>query len=314
MIFYLSTRGETMRIDQLLYITEIAKTGSIANTSERLYVSSPTISQAIRSLEEELGAKIFERSRTGLEPTDTGKKIIIIAQEIINRIEDLKNEAKSDSAEIEGHLTISAVSSFCKGIIPKTCAEVKAKFPKITLEVNENKANQVRKDVLNGNADLGINFYPSSTLEENQLFSTTHLIDSQVMVCFRKDSELASLKNIYFDDVTKHPIVLSYKTNDTIKYYSKVFGKNRKLNTFIQSQNSDTKKYFISQGTAISLETDLTFKSDPFYQSEDIVVKPILGIESTLSYYCIRLKNQHYSAAGQEFLKELRVQANKFKE
>ncbi|MFF5400583.1 LysR family transcriptional regulator [Peribacillus butanolivorans] len=303
-----------MRIDQLLYITEIAKTGSIANTAERLYVSSPTISQAIRSLEEELGAKIFERSRTGLEPTATGKKIIIIAQEIINRIEDLKNAAKSDSAEIEGHLTISAVSSFCKEIIPKTCAVIKAKFPKITLEINENKANKVRKDVLNGNADFGINFYPLSTQEENQLFTTTHLIDSPMRVCFRKDSELASLNKISIDDVIKHPIVVSYKVNDTVKYYNQVFGEKRKLKTFIQSQNSDTKKYFITQGLAIAIETDLTLKSDPFYQSDDIITKPIFGIEPKLSFYCLRLKNQHFSAASQKFLKELRVQANKFKE
>ena len=86
-----------MRIEQFLYITEVSKTGSIAKTSERLYVSSPGISLAISNLEEELGVKIFERSRTGLEPTETGKNLIIIAQEILYHIEKFKQKAKSDS-------------------------------------------------------------------------------------------------------------------------------------------------------------------------------------------------------------------------
>lgn len=309
------SRGEIMRIDQLLFITDIARTGSIANTSERLYVSSSAISQAIRNLEEELGVKIFERSRTGLEPTCAGRKIIIKAQEIINRIEDLKNEAKLDSSEIKGHLTISAVSSFCKSIIPKTCAEIKAKFPRITFEINEKDPHQVKKDVLKGNVDFGINFYTFSTLEDNQLLTTTHLLDTPMMVCFRKDSDLARIKNITIDDVIKHPIALSFIDNkDKIKYYAPIFGENRKFKTIIQSQNSDIRKYFISQGIAAGFETKLTLESDPFYHRDDFIIKPILGIDTTLSYYCILLKNQHFSAAGQEFLKELCTQSNRFKD
>ncbi|MCM2534262.1 LysR family transcriptional regulator [Neobacillus pocheonensis] len=120
-----------------MFITEIAKTGSIVNTSDRLFVSSPAISLAISSLEEELGVKIFERSRNGLEPTEIGKKLIIAAQEILNQIEKFKQEAKSDSSEIEETLSISAVQSLCRSIIPKTSAVLKAKFPKITLQIKE---------------------------------------------------------------------------------------------------------------------------------------------------------------------------------
>lgn len=314
MDFYQCTRGETMRIDQLIFITDIARTGSIANTSERLYVSSSAISQAIRQLEEELGVKIFERSRTGLEPTRTGQKIIIKAQKIINGIEDLKNEAKSDFAELEGHLTISAVSSFCKIIIPKTCAEIKAKFPRITFEINEKNPHQVKKDVLRGNASFGINFYTYSTLEDNQLLTTTHLLDTPMMVCFRKDSELARINNISIDDIIKHPIAVSFTDNkDKNKYYAPIFGKNRELKTIIQSQNSDTRKYFISQGIAVGIETRLTLESDSFFHHEDFIIKPIFGINTILSYYCIRLKNQHFTAAAREFMKELCTQANRFK-
>lgn len=303
-----------MRIEQLIYITEIAKTGSIANTSERLYVSSPGISLAISSLEEEIGVKIFERSRTGLVPTELGKKLIIKAQEILNSIEEFKLEAKSESSEIEGQISISAVTSLCKGIIPKTSAELKAKFPGITLEIKETGPSQVRKDVLNGKADIGLIFNPFPSGEENQLLISTHLIDSTMMICFRKDSTLAKLEQINIEDIIKYPIALSYKNNNgKDKYFSQVFGEYGKFNIQIQSQNSDTRKYFIEEGLAIGFETELTAKIDPFYQRDDIIVKPVLGLDSKMSYYCIRLKNQHFSAAAKAFMKELYAQVNSFK-
>ena len=167
-----------MRIEQFLYITEIAKTGSIATAAERLYVSSPGISLAISSLEEELGIKIFERSRTGLEPTETGKKLIIKAQEILNCIEEFKQEAKGDSTDIEGHLSISADPAICRSIIPKTSADLNAKFPGITLQIKESSSPQVRKDVLNGEADIGLVFNLPFFYEENQLLTSTQIIDS----------------------------------------------------------------------------------------------------------------------------------------
>ncbi|UPM55221.1 LysR family transcriptional regulator [Gottfriedia acidiceleris] len=303
-----------MRIEQLLYITEIAKTGSIANTSERLYVSSPGISLAISGLEEELGVKIFERYRTGLEPTEIGKRLIIKAQRILNSIEEFKLEAKSDSSDIEGLISISAVTSLCKGIIPKASAKLKSKFPGITLEIKETGPSQVRKDVLNGKADIGLTFNPFPSGKENQMLISTHLLDSRMMICFRKDSNLAKLNQINIEDILKQPLALSFKnSNGKDKYFSQLFGEHDNFNIQIQSQNSDTRKYFIAEGLAVSFEPELTAKFDPFYRREDIIVKPVLGLDSKMSYYCIRLKNQHYSAASQAFMKELNLQVNSLK-
>lgn len=303
-----------MRIEQLIYITEIAKTGSIANTAERLFVSSPGISLAISSLEEELGVKIFERSRTGLEPTELGKKLIAHAQEILNHIEEFKNEAKCDSSEFEGQLSISTVPGICRTLIPKTLAAITTKFPKVHLHVKEAHLMQVRKDVLNGDVDIGVIYSFPSSHEENKLLTTTHITDSSMMVCFRKDSELASKEIIYMEDLYNYPIVASTNLSDTKKFYSYLFGEFHKINFSVQSQNYETKKHFISQGMALGFETRLTTKTDPFFQREDIICKPLITKEPVVSYFCIKLKNQYASVPGKEFLKELQAQANQYKE
>lgn len=310
------TGGESLRIEQFLYITEIAKSGSIATTAERLYLSSPSISLAITSLEEELGVKIFERSRTGLEPTETGKKLILKAQEILNSIEEFKQESKVNSSQIAGFLTISADPAISRSLIPKTLAELKAKFPGINIEIKESSSSQVRKNVLNGDADIGLICYPSGLREENQLLITTHIMDNPWMLCFRKDSELASKDILTIEDIHQYPFAANLSDYERRKFHSLVFGENSNvnLNFQVQSQNSETKKYFISQGLSIGFECSLTIKSDPFYRREDIIVKPVLGINNNFSYYGIRLKSKFLSAAAKEFLKELKIQANYFKD
>lgn len=299
-----------MRIEQFLYITEVSKTGSIAKTSERLFVSSPGISLAISNLEEELGVKIFERSRHGLEPTETGKKLIFIAQEILNQIEKFKQNAKCSSSEIEGNLSISAVPGICRSLIPITSAAFSTKFPKVALDIKESSPSKVRKDVLSGDADIGLTF----SVEENQLLSTTHIVDSSIMACIRKGSELANKEILTIEEIAKYPIVFSLDKSETTKFRSQMFGKYTDIIPLIQSQNFETKKYFISQGLAIGIDSALTTNSNSFYQHEDIIIKPVQGIEFKVPYYCIQLKNNHFSIASKEFLKELHVQATKFKE
>ena len=61
-----------MRLEQLYYIVEIADTGSFTASSERLFVSQPSISQSVNALEKELDVTIFKRSRSGAIPTEAG--------------------------------------------------------------------------------------------------------------------------------------------------------------------------------------------------------------------------------------------------
>ena len=63
-----------MRIEQLIYLIEISKCGSISSAAEQLHISQPGISQAINSLEEEMDTKLFHRSKKiGTQPTEDGK-------------------------------------------------------------------------------------------------------------------------------------------------------------------------------------------------------------------------------------------------
>lgn len=100
-----------MKIEQLEYITEVAKSGSLSLAARKLYITQSAISQSITSLEAELGVKIFRRSRIGTTPTDTGKKIIKKALETLEKLDELKMETDLNLNLVDGNLRIGTIPS-----------------------------------------------------------------------------------------------------------------------------------------------------------------------------------------------------------
>ena len=88
-----------MNIEQMKYVIEIAKEGSISKAAKKLHLSASAISQSIAQLEEELAIPIFERSQKGMEPTKEGRLIISKSFEIVQKVLELENELESQKME-----------------------------------------------------------------------------------------------------------------------------------------------------------------------------------------------------------------------
>ena len=69
-----------MNITELRYLVAIMKWGSVSAAAKQLYAAQPNVSKALKNLEEEYGVRIFERSSTGMIPTEQGKRFIAQAQ------------------------------------------------------------------------------------------------------------------------------------------------------------------------------------------------------------------------------------------
>lgn len=85
-----------MTIQQLQYVSEIARTGSVSKAAKNLYLSQPNISNAVKKLEVELGITIFERTPMGMSLTPAGRKLVQKASSIIKDIEDITNTVQQE--------------------------------------------------------------------------------------------------------------------------------------------------------------------------------------------------------------------------
>lgn len=290
-----------MRIEQLLYIIEINQTGSISLAAEKLHVSQPNISQAIVSLEEELGVKLFKRSRFGAVPTEDGKLIISKAEEIINKVEELRETADFQSNQLSGFLSIASVPSLCLSVLPSTLAIFKAKHAGVELEMLELDYPQIKQEVQSGKVDIGLIAVSRNYEETNKKLITETLMDSRVMACVGKNSPLAHRKSISLEELVHQPILLNSE------YLISKLKKYGEPNILFKLGNSEAAKRVIAEGIAIGFYTEIGLKYDPYVQTGSIVALEITGEDMDISFCSLRLKNRHQSLPCKEFTKELKT-------
>lgn len=134
-----------MELRQLKYFVTVAETKGLTAAVETLFIAQPALSQSIKQLEEELGIKLFNRSRKGMELTSAGSAFLVHANSILLQVvrarESLENVDKNPS----GSVSIAMPSSVNHVLSAQLFKSVHERYPKITLNLEEVLAFDIRK-------------------------------------------------------------------------------------------------------------------------------------------------------------------------
>lgn len=291
-----------MRIEQLQYMIEVAQAGSISLAADKLHVSQPNISHAIASLEKEIGAIIFKRTRSGTVPTDVGKTIIDQAYQILGLIEELKETAKSHSSLIQEKLTIGAISGISTSFLPKTLSSFNSKYPNVDLEVMESHSGEIEEGVIAGNLDLGLVGIPG--VYEFKHLHAHKFMECHILACVGASSPLANKERVSFFDIVKYPII---GTSDHMRNELKKYGNATEL---FHSTRTEAAKRVIAEGMATSFYLDISLKIDPYVTTGQIIPIPVKE-EPKVDLYWLHAKRK-LSAASEAFIKELLLQVSHY--
>ncbi|MCR4760164.1 MAG: LysR family transcriptional regulator [Oscillospiraceae bacterium] len=154
-----------MTTQQLTYVIAVAECQSISKAAEKLFVTQPSLSQYIHSLEKQLGVKLFDRSVSPIRPTDAGALYIEWARKLL-AMEESMNNALSDLMGLEkGTVRIGASSFRVRCLLARSIAAFHAKYPNIHLSIREADMKQLRDQIIAGEIDFAIG---SGAFEEKQ--------------------------------------------------------------------------------------------------------------------------------------------------
>ncbi|SIT92979.1 LysR family transcriptional regulator [Edaphobacillus lindanitolerans] len=128
-----------MDIRQLRYFIAIVEEGKISAAAKRLHMSQPPLSQQLKSMEEELGSKLVERSGKFLEVTEAGKALYKNALQIVQLMEETKTEVMDVSKGVHGKLAIG-VNTFSVAGLPRILEQFQERFPNITYKIQQNES------------------------------------------------------------------------------------------------------------------------------------------------------------------------------
>lgn len=144
-----------MTIQQLIYVIEIEKNRSFNQAAQVLYISQPTLSKAVSSLEDELGISIFVRSHKGVELTSEGERFLIYAKSIVQQFKEIK---RIKFCEKKNPITLHIAtihSTFVNEAFIKICRMYRDQ-PIQSFSMNNMSTPEVIQNVAAGKSDFGI--------------------------------------------------------------------------------------------------------------------------------------------------------------
>ena len=161
-----------MTITQLKYALSVAEYQNFTIAAEHSFVTQPTLSMQIQKLEDELGVKIFNRSKKPIELTEIGRKIVEQAKVIVdesNRILDIVHQQKG---YIGGEFKLGIIPTIMPTLLPMFLQNFTKKYPKVKLIIEELTTEEIVRKLSDGHIDVAIAATPleNEAIKERPLY------------------------------------------------------------------------------------------------------------------------------------------------
>jgi LysR family hydrogen peroxide-inducible transcriptional activator len=193
-----------MTLTELKYIVAVAREKHFGRAAEACYVSQPTLSVAIKKLEEELDVKLFERSAGEVSVTSLGEEIIRQAQSVLEQAAEIKEIAKRGKDPLSGVLTLGVIYTIGPYLLPDLVRQAIARTPQMPLMLQENFTVKLLEMLRTGEIDCAIMAepFPDTGL------AIAPLYDEPFLASVPTTHHLAVHKTIVAEELKKETMLL----------------------------------------------------------------------------------------------------------
>jgi LysR family hydrogen peroxide-inducible transcriptional activator len=145
-----------MTLTELRYVVAVARERHFGRAAEACFVSQPTLSVAIKKLEDELEVKLFERGANEVSVTPLGEQIVRQAQAVLEQAQQIKEIAKSGKDPVSGPLRLGVIYTIGPYLLPDLVREAIARVPQMPLMLQENFTAKLLEMLRTGELDCAI--------------------------------------------------------------------------------------------------------------------------------------------------------------
>ncbi|CAM4191648.1 LysR family transcriptional regulator [Gillisia limnaea] len=145
-----------MTITQLQYVLAVAEHQNFTKAALKVFVTQPTLSMQIQKLEDELGVRIFDRSKKPIQLTETGRKIVNQARNIVNESDRIQDIVDQQKGFIGGTFRIGIIPTVMPTLLPMFLNNFIKKYPKVKLNIEELNTDTIIERLKEGHLDAAI--------------------------------------------------------------------------------------------------------------------------------------------------------------
>jgi len=193
-----------MTLTELRYIVAVARERHFGRAAEACFVSQPTLSVAVKKLEEELGVSLFERGAGEVTVTPAGQGIVEQAQRVLEEAARIKELAAAGRDPLAGPLRLGAIYTIGPYLLPKLIPILRKSAPAMQLFIQENFTHRLAEELKNGEVDAILIALPF----EEPGIATRALYDEPFFVAVPKGHPWEGRKRVTSDELTRESLLL----------------------------------------------------------------------------------------------------------
>lgn len=255
-----------MTLTELRYIVAVARERHFGRAAEACFVSQPTLSVAIKKLEDELDCKIFERGGSEVSVTPLGEEIVRQAQQVIEQAQGIKEIAKRGKDPLSGPLRVGVIYTIGPYLLPDLVRQAIELTPQMPLMLQENFTAKLLEMLRTGELDCAIMAepFPDTGL------AVAALYDEPFMVAVPKHHPLAQRESIPAEELKRETMLLlgtghCFRDHvlEVCPEYARFSSDAEGIRKSFEGSSLETIKYMVAAGMGITVVPQLSVPAEP---------------------------------------------------
>lgn len=290
-----------MNLKQLEAFVQVSESGSFSKAAKELFLTQPTISAHISSLEKELNVRLFIRNTKEVSLSDDGKDLYRYAKQITDLEKAIEERFYMDSDDGKHFITIAASTIPAQYLLPKVLMCYRERYPKEQIKIMETDSSEVVTQVVDHMVDVGF----TGTVLEKKHCKYIPFYKDKLAVITPDTPEYRILKEQNRDDIDwikRKPLILREEGSGTRKEAEKQL-KNagismEDLDIVASIANQETIKKSVKQGMGITVLSRLAAEDE-----DGLLIFPIPGADEGRDINLVYNKNYQMTRSADRFIR-----------
>ncbi|MEO7413140.1 MAG: LysR family transcriptional regulator [Opitutaceae bacterium] len=193
-----------MELHQLRYFIAVARTRNFSRAAEQCRVAQPSLSQQIMKLEDELGERLFERTKRAVSLTPAGEVFRHHAERVLDSVELAGESVREEHGVLRGRVALGALPTVAPYYLPKRLRAFSAAHPGVEVLVHEDTTEQLARAVLVKEIDVALISLPVVRVG----LMAEEFFDEDLLAAIPEKHALARKKKLTLDDLEQEPFIL----------------------------------------------------------------------------------------------------------
>jgi DNA-binding transcriptional LysR family regulator len=238
-----------MRLGQLQAFVEVARLGSVTRAADALFVTQPTLTARLKTLERELDAVLFIRSKRGMRLSDAGRAFLPYAERALDTVSTGRRMLDELARGETGHLALGAAPAVSTYVLPRILTRFRQTHPRVSVAVRTGHSEEVLELVLREQVQVGL----GRVLRHPQV-EAIPLYDDALVLVVDPEHPFAAQSKIRADQLSDVQLILFDRTSSYHRLTSELFQQVGAVpRGIMELDNIDAAKKMVEQGLGVAL-------------------------------------------------------------